>query len=132
MTLRKHTIVGAAKGGLKPNYFLARNPPRASTCPFSKTRVWIAARPQLFKVHAPLIHAMLRDRRSPDLDGTVGTDGSYLPFSNPWTRSAPPKSTDVISFVISDFGIFNSQTLLSSVHQSSGVGDLWTPILLNQ
>jgi hypothetical protein len=53
------------------NYFLARNSPRASTCPLAKTMVWIAARPQCFKVHATPVPAMLRDHRSPDLDGVI-------------------------------------------------------------
>jgi hypothetical protein len=52
-------------------------------CPFSKIGVWIAARPQIFKVRAPPIPAMLRDHRSPNLDCTVRTDGLDLPFSNP-------------------------------------------------
>jgi hypothetical protein len=69
MTLRNHAIVGAAKGGLKSNYFSTRSYPRASTCPFSKTVVWIAALPQLFKDRAPSIPAMRQDRRSHDLDG---------------------------------------------------------------
>jgi hypothetical protein len=81
MTSRKHTIAGMTKGGLKPNYFSAHNSPRASTCPFSKTGVLIAAKPQIFKVRAPLIPEILRDRPSLDIDGTVETDGSDLPFS---------------------------------------------------
>jgi hypothetical protein len=75
---------------------------------------------------------MLRDHRSPNIDGVVWTDGSDLPFPNLLTRFSPPKSTDVISFVISDFRIFKSQTLLSSVCQSSRVDNLRTPVLLNQ
>jgi hypothetical protein len=43
-----------------------------------------------------------------------------------------PKSTTNISSVSLAFGTFNSQTLISSIHQSSGVDDLQTPVLLNQ
>jgi hypothetical protein len=71
MTSRDHMIVGAAKDGLISNYFLARNSPRASTCPLAKTTVWIAAYPQHFKVYATPVPGMLWDRRSPDLDGTI-------------------------------------------------------------
>jgi hypothetical protein len=62
MTSHNHTIAGAAKGGLKSNYFSARNSPRASMCPFSKTVVWIVAALKFLK----FVHLL-----SPQCDGIV-------------------------------------------------------------
>jgi hypothetical protein len=129
MTSHDHAIAGATKSGLGSTHFSARNSLRASTCPLGKTTVWIAAHPQCFKVRTTPVPAMLRDRRSRDLDDTARTDGSDLRLSNLRTRSVPLKSTAVISFAIPDFGLLKSQTSLSSVRQSSGVDDLRTPVL---
>jgi hypothetical protein len=95
-----------AKGGLKPNYLSAHNSPRASTCPFFKTMVWIAAHPQLFKVHASLIPAMLQDHRSHDLDGASELTGSDLSLSKLWIRS------DL--FQINDCDLFQNSGLQNS------------------
>jgi hypothetical protein len=132
MASHDHTIASAAKSSFGSNYFSSHNSLRASTCPLAKTMVWIAARPQLFKVHANPIPTILRHRRSPYIDSTIWTDVLDLPFSNPQTRYGPPKSMDVISFMILDFRLFKSQTLLSSVRQPFRVNNLQTPILLNQ
>jgi hypothetical protein len=106
MTSHKHTIAGTTEGGLKPNYFSAHNSPRASTCPFSKTVVWIAARPQLFKVHAPPISAMLWDRRSHDLDGVSELTAQIYPFQSVQIRS------DL--FQINDCDLFQNSRLQNS------------------
>jgi hypothetical protein len=100
MTSRKHVIAGAPKSGLEPNYFLPRNSPRATTCPFTNTVVSIAARPQLFKARAPSIPAMRGDHRSHDLDGASELMAEICPFQVCRIRSDPFKSTGVIFFAI--------------------------------
>jgi hypothetical protein len=62
-------IMGMSKGGLRETHFSPRNSLRASTHPFSKTMVSIAAHLQNFKVRTPSIPAMQQDRRTHDLDG---------------------------------------------------------------
>jgi hypothetical protein len=51
-------IAAMLKGGLEPNYFSPCNSPRATTCPFSKTMVLIAAHPRLHKAREPPVPAM--------------------------------------------------------------------------
>ena len=124
ITSCKHTIASVTKGDLNPNYLSAHNSPRASMCPFFKTVVWIAARPQLFKVRAYLIPAMLWDHRSHDLYGASELMAQIYPFQSCGSNLTYFKSMVVICFRILDFGILKSQTFLSIVHQSSGVDDL--------
>jgi len=52
--------------------------------------------PKRFNICETFVKRMLWDHKSPDIDGIVWTDGSYLSLPCLWTRSSPPKSTDVI------------------------------------
>jgi hypothetical protein len=99
-------------GGLRETHFSPRNSLRASTRPFSKTMVLIAARSRKIKTRACSGPAMRWDHRSHDLDGAPSindSDLSSFSFSflcpcailslndqvtcgppNQWTRSISP------------------------------------------
>jgi hypothetical protein len=62
---------------------------------------------------------MLRDRRSHDLDGASELTAQIYPFQICGSDLTSFKSTTVICFGISDFGILKSQTFLSFIRQSS-------------
>jgi hypothetical protein len=64
-----HAIAGASIGGLRETLFSPRNSLQASTRPFSKTVVSIAAHSRKIKTQACYGPAMRWGRQSHDLDG---------------------------------------------------------------
>jgi hypothetical protein len=100
-------ISGAVESGLGSTHFSPRNSLPIATRPFCNTVVSIAARYQIFNIRVLSIPAILRDRRSQDLDGASEPDGSDLSFPNLRIKTNPSKSTTVIYSVIRASGVSN-------------------------